>query len=61
MSDPIPYSLNINTRPRCPECGSIAIASRLIFTDQPNGEGYFTYMGKVCKSCDHQWRPEETQ
>lgn len=68
MSEPIPRSLDINSRPRCPECDSIAIASRLIFSpvveEGADGndavvDGYFTYMGKVCKSCEHQWRPEE--
>lgn len=52
----------------CPECGSIVVASRLVFSpiieDDGDGndtitDGCFTYMGKVCKSCEHTWNPEE--
>jgi hypothetical protein len=53
--------------PSCPECGSPAVASRLIFSpeieDGPDGDvvagGSFTYVGKACKACGYEWKPDE--
>lgn len=59
MSD-LAHHLNFKSLPRCPECNSIAIASRLMFSQLEGQEdGFFTYTGKVCKSREHTWNPEE--
>jgi hypothetical protein len=42
--------------PKCPECGSMAIASRFVFGEHATKP---VFIGRVCKSCDHRWMEDK--